>query len=348
MTRQKEQGFTLIEMAIGIVIVSLLVALATVAFSSILRRGFEKKTFEDMEIIADAMTVYAQRHLRVPCPADPTGVTGATIGSEPFGTERGSGVTGSNFGVCDTIENAEGIVPFATLGLPQRLARDRFGNFITYRASITSAQRPATASTLPINSWCMTRPYWHANTGGGDATDDYVSLAKAAFCCGTWIAAGASGVTGDIDIQGSFGPLPNLSRLDPTAGAGGDVNEYRDFTADPPTFAELVDPGIAGFGAGDSTIPPMYPAYILISHGQNGRGSFSSQTGIRSGLGGMTVPELENSDNDVQFYASDRTAPNDAGAGNQPLFRSEIDDIIFWETPSQTLGRIGGVSCTSP
>lgn len=346
---KEQKGFTLVEMALAMVIISLLVAFATVAFSGALRRGFETKTFADMEIIADSIAIYAQKHMRIPCPADPTLVTGPIVGREPFGAERGSGVTGVNFGTCATIADAEGIIPFATLGLPQRMARDRFGNFITYRVSMTSAQTPAAASVLPINSWCMTRPYWHTDTDGDGVTDNYVSLAKAAFCCGTWGPAGAIDVTGDIDIQGSFGALPNLSRRDVIGGAGGDVLEYKNSAAAPPTRAELINPGIVGFLAGNSTIPPSFPAYIMVSHGQNGNGAYESQTGIRN-IAGMAAPdpEEENVDGDVTFYASDRLASADPGAGNQSLFRPDIDDIVFWETPYQILGRVGGVSCSNP
>ena len=353
--KQTEQGFTLVEMAIGMVIVSLLVAFATVAFSGLLRRGFEKKTFQDMEVVADAIAVYAQRHMRVPCPADPTG-----SGSEPFGAEIGSDGDGDNvvdqFGVCDTIATAEGIIPFATLGLPQRLARDRFGNWITYRVSLTSAQTPTTASALPINHWCMTRPYWHQwfDNNNDDIVDageeQYVNLAKAAFCCGTWFGGAApdAGTNGDIEIRGSFGALPNLNRLTPRQG--GDVREYINTVpvTPPPTYLELQGDDITPFTAGThTTIPPTFPAYILVSHGQNGLGAFGS-SGTRPTLTGMTTPEAENADSDVIFYASDRLATQDPGAGNQQLFRPDMDDIVYWQTPAQTIGRIGGMSCSTP
>ncbi len=361
--RQKEKGFTLIELAIAMVIVALLVSFATVAFSGLLRRGFEDKTFDGMEIVADAIAVYAQRHMRVPCPADPTGVAGGS--TEPFGAERGSGAAGNVFGTCRTIADAEGIIPFATLGLPQKLAKDRFGNFITYRVSVSSAEEPVISSARPINNWCMTRPYWNVFyddnfDGSNDASDNngnldagetrYPNLAKAAFCCGTWGAGGLPDVSGDVQIQGSFGALPNLSRLvnDAVTGTaiGATVDEYRDSTAAPPTYAELANP--VGGGGIDFSVPPMFPAYILVSHGQNGAGAYDSQSGVRPSTAGMTAQEIENVDSDVNYFASDRTSPVNPGGANPTLFRPDIDDIVFWEMPSQVLGRIGGVSCTRP
>ena len=345
--QEAQKGFTLVEVAIALIIISLLVGFASVAFSGLLRRGHEKNTFKDMEIIADAITVYAQKHMRVPCPADP-----GNAGPEPFGAERGSGANGDIFGQCNTVALAEGILPFATLGLPQRLARDRFGNFITYRASVTSALRPADAITFDINNWCMTRPYWY--------TDDniYANPAKAAFCCGTWVGdqpPGTSiGTSGDVIIEGSFAPLPNLSRNNRDFFGGDEDEEYisTDTTVDAvPSYDKLLGTGIAGYVAGtSSTSPPRFPAYILISHGENGLGAFTG-----NGAGRIAIPagadfdaERENADGDVTFYTSDRLASQSPGGAGQDLFRPNIDDIIFWQTPTQIMGRIGGVSCIHP
>ena len=343
----QEKGFTLVEMAIGMVIVGILIAFATIAFSGLLRSGFERKTFADMEVIADAIAIYAQKHMRVPCPADPAG------GSVPFGFERNPSGDVSIFGTCATIANAEGIIPYATLGLPQRAARDRFGNFITYRVSLTSAQTPANSITRPINNWCMAEPFWYKDTDNNQIADTYVSLTKAAFCCGTWMpgnTATIGGTAGDIDIQGSFGPLADISRTFDATGAaangfGAHINEYRSSAIIPPTRAELINPTILGFGG--STVPPIFPAYVLVSHGQNGFGAFLGNGTANQKTGG-TAQELENADNDVTYFAPDRNASLVTGAGETSLFRPNLDDILFWETPAQILGRIGDVSCSHP
>ncbi len=325
---QTQKGFTLIEMAIAMIIVSLLVAFASVAFSGMLRRGYEKNTFKDMEIIADAIAIYSQKHMRIPCPAAPDG----------DGTERNS-AGGTIFGQCRTVADSEGTVPYATLGLPQHLTRDRFGNFITYRVSLTSAQRPTESTTAGrlFNNWCMTRPYWHADTGNDGTTDTYTNLAKAAFCRGTWnpegVAAGLAGPAGDISIQGSFGALPNTNRQ--TAGSGGVIGEYRPSTSNPPPYASLLN-----------TVPPSFVAYTLVSHGQNGAGAY---TGIGTNKSaGAVGAEAENANSDMIYNVSDRLASSAPGAGGIDLFRPDIDDIIYWQTPTQIMGRLGGMSCSHP
>jgi hypothetical protein len=321
-------------------IIGLLIAFSTIAFSGILRAGFERKTFSDMEVIGDAITVYTQKHMRVPCPADPAGG-----GAVPPGFERNPGGNTAVFGQCNTIATAEGIIPYATLGLSQRAARDRFGNFITYRVSITSAQTPVVSSALPINNWCMTEPYWYKDTTANGTADSYVSLAKAAFCCGTWGGGAApAGTAGDINLQGSFGTLPDVSRG--VDGFGGHLNEYRLPAVAAPTRAELLNPAIPGFA--DVTIPPVFPAYILVSHGQNGLGAYHNGVHNIAGLVAGS-PEEENADSsNVNYFAPDRLAPVSPGGGNPSLYRPNIDDIVFWQTPAQVLGRIGGVSCSHP
>lgn len=321
-----QSGFTLIEMAIGLIIISLLMAFAVVAFSAAIQRGFDKKTFEDMEQIADSIAVYSQKHMRVPCPADPTVVGNLR------GTERGSGANGNIFGICNTIAAANGIIPFVTLGLKEKDAKDRFGNFLTYSVSLSSTERPATAQTRNINNWCMTEPHWFQDTNSDGIADSYINLAKAAFCCGTWEPANVSGTIGnDINILGPYGDLVGLSRK--TVLEGGSAAEYRTSANLPPTIANL-----------NNTIPPVFPAYILVSHGQNGLGAYSA-TGNKTTTG-MTAAELENANSDNIFYTTDRLAP--LTPTGTPLFRNTIDDLVFWETPAQILGRIGAVSCARP
>jgi len=321
-----EKGFTLVEMAVGLVIVGFLISLAAAAFSSAASFAYRQKTMEDMSQIADAISIYAQKHMRVPCPANPL-----AAGPEPFGAEIGSGAGGLVFGACNAAGSEEGILPFATLGLPQSLARDRFGNFYTYRISPSSAEPPVLSSTRPINRWCMTRPHW--NDGA-----NYVALAKGAFCCGTFDGAlgSISNPGGDIIISGSFGPLPGISRADAVAGDPGSTDvEYITSAAPVPTLANL-----------SGTYPPIFPAYILVSHGENGSGAFN-EVGVRN-LAGLNAQETENADGNATFFAPDGASFLDPGGAATPLSRSDIDDIVFWETPAQIMGRIGAVSCVRP
>ena len=329
---KKQSGFTLFEMAIALVIVGLLMAFAAVGFSGILRSGYEKKTFSDMEIVADAISMYAQRHMRIPCPADPTKIVfGDESTTEDAGVERGSNSNAFDFGTCTTNADQVGALPYVTLGLPKRYAYDRFGNLLTYRVSETSALAPVTAVARQINQWCMTRPNW-LRDADNDGNDEYMSLAKAAFCCGTF---GASGPAEDVAINGPFGEFTDISRA--AAGSGGAGAEYIDpATLTAPAITDLI-----------GTQPPVFPAYVIVSHGQNGFGAYGSG-GVRA-TAGLNAEELENADDDRRFFTSDRLSGFvPSGSGGTDLFRDNIDDIVFWETPAQILGRLGGVSCSRP
>ncbi len=342
------QGFTLVEMAIGLAITGLILSFAAIAFSSAIKFNHDKATFEKMERIADAISIYAQSHMRVPCPAEPNRTP---TGNENYGTEINARQSSTapnrfeGFGRCDTIADAEGIVPFATLGLPVDAAKDEFGNFFTYRVSVTSALYPDVASTQPINKWCMTAPRWYADTNNDSTSDTYISPAKAAFCCGTWIrpplTPAVRQTDGDIEIRGSFGLLPGLNRKSAVQGGvdgqGGAFAEYRTTATVPPTLGDL-----------SNSRPPAFPAYILVSHGANGLGAYVDDTNVRSPVPAANVAEVENADGDNVFYATDRMAPTVPTGANIPLTKNDIDDLVFWETPSQVLGRLGRVSCARP
>ncbi len=322
---QSQKGIALIDMAIAVIVTGLIISMAILGFSKVMQFSYEKRTLADIERVADAISIYAQKHMRVPCPADP-----ANADIPPFGAERGSGSAGRNFGSCASAANAVGIIPFATLGLPRRYAQDRYGNYLTYRVSPVSADQPALAVGKPINQWCMTNPYW--NNGSGD----YVALEKAAFCCGTLEVGQTPATVEDVDIFGSR----NVSILNrAVARSGGDPSEYKDSTQVPATLLELAN-----------DVPPMFPAYVIVSHGQNGLGAYSKDGGIRN-LSGMNTTERraerENADDDRIFYASDRNMSASVTTGIN-LSRRLIDDIVFWQTPGQVLNRVGGISCARP
>ena len=334
-------GFTLIEMVVVIIILGVMVSFTVSMFSGVLGRYYDKNTFSNIDKIADAIAVYAERNMRVPCPADPIGVSKKTKQGEPFGTEVGSGPDGTEVGNCPTIKQAEGIVPFITLGIPLNLVKDGYGNFITYRASVTSAVRPGKLKNLPINNWCMTRPHWYKDTDLDGISETYVSLEKAAFCCGTWGAGETDGVEGDVVIKNSAGPTPYLTR---SAMHGGLQKEYRKYTQTPPTYQELVGSRILGIQKNKYTVIPTFPAYVLVSHGQNAEGIFNSQNGKRY-TRGIKKAEFENANGDTIFLASNRM---EANAHKNENFVGYIDDIVFWETPAHILSRFGGMSCNKP
>jgi len=115
-------GFTLVEMAIGILVIALLLGSILVPLSTQVEQRKVSETQKAMEEIREALLGYAVTQGNLPCPA-----ASATAGSE------GSRAAG----VCN---NRMGFVPWAVLGTPKL---DAWGHIFIY--SVT----PAYSNTPP-------------------------------------------------------------------------------------------------------------------------------------------------------------------------------------------------------
>jgi prepilin-type N-terminal cleavage/methylation domain-containing protein len=121
---KRSSGFTLIELVVVLCIVAILLAMATKIGGGLqaaaLRSGTDKKLTELDSAIANFVMV----NRRLPCPAD-----GALPSSDPLaGREKRTA------GTCDN-NQARGVAPWVTLGVPEFEATDAYGNRITYRVA---------------------------------------------------------------------------------------------------------------------------------------------------------------------------------------------------------------------
>lgn len=135
MTRSgmRQHGFSLIEMAVALVIVGLLLGGTLGTVGALQQRQRLSQTSAQLEEIRDALVAFAVVNRRLPCPADPTlGDTVVGAGLERVPTA--AGCTGGNAGA----------IPWATLGIPQT---DAWGRRFSYRVSAGFA-RQAPAFTL--------------------------------------------------------------------------------------------------------------------------------------------------------------------------------------------------------
>lgn len=126
------RGFSLIEMAVVLMIVGLLIGGAVGSLGALQQHQRSSATEAQMEEIRDALIAFAVVNRRLPCPADPAlADTAAGAGLESVPTA--AGCTGGIVGA----------VPWATLALPQL---DGWGRRFTYRVSAGFArQAPAFA-----------------------------------------------------------------------------------------------------------------------------------------------------------------------------------------------------------
>lgn len=121
--RQNQSGFTLIEMSMVLVIVGLVIMIVFPALTAMRQSHQQGATSSNLASLMKATAAFVQANGCLPCPTP-----ASTLGAG-FGRVRGD--TGSN--VCGACAVAEGVAPFASLGLPASTARDGWGRWITMR-----------------------------------------------------------------------------------------------------------------------------------------------------------------------------------------------------------------------
>lgn len=120
MKNHANAGFTLLEVAITLIILGIL---AGAAMPSVLRykqHANNLQTKENQEMVARAIAGFELAYKRLPCPADPS-AQGHNIGIERP--------------TCNENSTAKGIIPYKTLGLPASFAIDGYKRFMTYVTS---------------------------------------------------------------------------------------------------------------------------------------------------------------------------------------------------------------------
>lgn len=124
-TGARARGFSLVEMALVLLIVGLLAAVFLPATNTFLENNRRKETRAKLEALEQAMVRFVMVNRRLPCPADGIqGTANPTSGVE----QRNGAVTPAT---CTAM--ATGVVPWRSLGVPADAAMDAWGNLITYR-----------------------------------------------------------------------------------------------------------------------------------------------------------------------------------------------------------------------
>lgn len=121
--KKNRAGFTLVEMAIVLIIVGLLLGGLLMPLSAQVEQRRIGETQKALEEIKESLIGFAIANGRLPCPAPATTATGAPLaGLEPSPIVAGAvGCT-----------NAAGVLPWATLGVNET---DAWGNRYTYRVT---------------------------------------------------------------------------------------------------------------------------------------------------------------------------------------------------------------------
>lgn len=126
---RRDAGFSLVEMAIVLVIVTLLLSGMLPALSGQVEQRHVSETSKQLDEIRQALIGYAIINGRLPCPADGAIATGLANAGREATTGTGSAMTCSNAG-------SVRVLPWATLGVGET---DAWGRRFTYRVTTTFA-----------------------------------------------------------------------------------------------------------------------------------------------------------------------------------------------------------------
>lgn len=110
-------GFTLIEVAIVLCIIGVLSGIGIPAINSYIKHQKARKTEDHLEQILQSLTAYLLNNKSLPCP------------SNPKASAEDAGISGHN---CSFEDTAVGLVPYKTLGIPEKIAKDGYHHWITY------------------------------------------------------------------------------------------------------------------------------------------------------------------------------------------------------------------------
>ena len=133
--RKQQTGFSLVELAVVIVIIGLLATMGLSALNVQQANGAISATKKNQDIIKDALIGYLGKNKHLPCPS-----------TDELG---GPDVAARNLGASPpNCKTSFGIVPYAELGLPRSVALDGWDNFYSYAVS---PQWTASLNTSGVN-----------------------------------------------------------------------------------------------------------------------------------------------------------------------------------------------------
>ena len=317
---KNNNGFTLIEMSVIILITAVMIAMAIGFAISIISTARQIETNHKLKLVKEALAEYAVMNNRIPCPS-----SALRTGNANYGFENGNGTA---LGVSGYRCNAnQGAVPFRTLGISENLTIDGWGNPISYAVSPAFTLSTVEAQTsVHIN--CRTREWFYANGRPIDiiSTPAVIDVApmnpeKAAFCC-------AGNVIGNnliVQDQAGINIIDNVRTSSAAADLARAATIFQSNMIDPTQYPPR-------------NWNPNGIVYALVSHGENGFRAYDLESGNRVAAAASAC-EIENGDDDLNYRDCEQN--DNIGA---PAFN---DDITVWATQDEMFAS-QNESCAVP
>lgn len=199
------KGFTLVELAIALVIIALVMVLFIGASSGFISSKRYEVTALKLKAIENAIALFVAQNKRLPCPADgtiPSGAPNSGVSQPP--------VAG------DCLNNQlNGVVPALTLGLSEADVLDGWNNRITYRV-YSGVNGSLTRTDGMDMSWCD--PAGTAPAPGVVGADLLCNITCSSTNLNNCTTPSQFLAGKGLRIQNAAGTLPPL--MDPAGGQG--------------------------------------------------------------------------------------------------------------------------------
>lgn len=242
----RQRGAILLAVACALVIVALALFASSALREAERRRDIEAAKAPRMARLEAALAGFVAQHRRLPCPARGSLASGAlNAGAESINLATGQ---------CVPANQADGVLPWITLGLAESEALDAWNGRITYRV------QPSLASNLlrlMDMSWCD--PLGATNGATGAANGCAPKPCVSAACMHPFNFLYAKG----LQVQDTSGAWVNQSA---------------------PAWSGAPLPPPQSNGA----------AYVLVSHGANGAGAYNANGILQAGAPAAGAQELGN------------------------------------------------------
>lgn len=206
--QRKEGGFTLVEVALALIVVSLIMVPYIQIYRQYINDQIKTESNGYLKVVQSALEKYALRYGRYPMPANPSLGPGAPAG---FGQEvvlaTIGACTAASLDVCRTTaawaaapDNTVlvGAVPFAALGLPQKYATDGYKNKFKYAVTEALTVTAKYADNGGIIKVVNAIP--GQNTSGTNQNVHYVVLSHGRDRKGAFTLAGTQTIPCDLAI----------------------------------------------------------------------------------------------------------------------------------------------------
>lgn len=219
-----KKGFSLIELSIVIIIISVLITGSLTASVSAINNAKIKLTRDRMEQVYNALGNYLLINGHLPCPAS---IINKKSSDADYGKFAGAGGTA---GVCNDLPGVYlsssaddklvyGMVPIRDLGLSNDMAEDGFGNKIAYIVDINFTEETSFRDTT--ESTDLTPMTVLENSGAGNHTDTedgvIVLVSYGANKSGAFPANSASQNVSSTDVQELENEVGTISVVTSTA-----------------------------------------------------------------------------------------------------------------------------------